>query len=158
MKTINRKALTPLMTTFLLLSFAVAGGVIFVNFGRAEIEDSAQCAIDVNLEVAIINQAGQICYNSADQELEFTINNGVNLKIEGLLVNIIGTDKAESFELNEAKMPKAGSYVGHLQYNSLLDGAIRQIKIIPKIIPYDVEVICPEKALIIEAVTPCSSA
>ena len=113
MKKINKKALTPLMTTFLLLSFAVAVSVVVINLGSAEIENIAQCAIDINLEIATINNEGQICYDA--------------------------------------------SYVGHLQYNPLIDGTIRQIKIIPKIIPYDLEVICPDKSLIIEAVNPCGA-
>lgn len=155
MKYLNKKAITPLMATFLLLSFAVAVSIVVINLGRAEIEDTAQCVLDINLQLTTIQGRGQVCYDSSQKEVKFTIDNGVNIKVEGLIVNIIGTEKAESFELNDARIAKAGSYVGHLTYDALVDGQIQQIKITPKIMPYDEELICQEKALIIESVNPC---
>jgi len=155
MRKINRKAITPLMVTFLLLSFAGAVGVVVMNLGSAQVEEQAQCAIDIGLKFVSISGVDDICYSSASKELQMTIENGVNIKVEGVIVNIIGTEKAESFELNDAKVIKAGSYQGRVKYDSSVSGTIRQVKVVPKVVMYDAEEICTEQALIAENIREC---
>jgi len=151
----EKKGITPLMATLLLISFAVAVGVVFMNVARAQVEDGAQCAVDVGMKLANIAGSGDFCYDTAKQELKFTIENGVNQNIEGLIVNVIGTEKAETFELNDAKVIKAGTYVGHVKYNLAAAGTIRQVKISPKVVLYDEELICSEFAVVVESVSNC---
>lgn len=151
----NKKGITPLMATFLLISFAVALGVTIMNLGSAEVEDAAQCPIEVGLKFSNIGGEEQVCYDAASKTLKFTLENGVNIKVEGLIVNVIGEVKADSFELNDAKVIKAGSYLGQVGYDSALSGAIRQVKISPKVVLYDVEQICTEQALVKEGVREC---
>ena len=148
----SKRGISPLVATMLLLSFAVAIGVVVMNFGRAQVELEATCPIDIGLE---FSGRKKVCYNAAKSELVFKVENGINIKVEGLLVNVIGTLKAETFELNQAKMIQAGSYEEHLPYNQAISGEIRQIKITPKVIFYDAEQICTEKALIVENVQNC---
>src|SRR3989344_4443035 len=150
---INRKAVTPIMITLLLISFAVAVGVVVMSFGRAQIEEEAQCPIEIGLKFAVINGKEHYCYGN--NQLSFTLENGVNIKVEVLIVNVIGAQKAETFELNDAKLAKAGTYVGNLRFDSAVGGEIRQVKITPKVVLYDVEQICTEKSLIVETVSGC---
>ena len=151
----NKKGITPLMATFLLVSFAVALGVTIMNLGSAEVEDAAQCPIEVGLKLSNIGGQEQLCYDAGSKTLKFTLENGVNIKVEGLIVNIIGEVKADSFELNEAKVIKAGNYLGQVSYDSAVSGTIRQVKISPKVVMYDVEEICTEQALVKEGVREC---
>lgn len=150
---VNRRGITPIMITLLLISFAVAVGVVIMSLGRAQVEDQAQCPIDINLKFAVIGGQEQYCYGN--NQLSFTLENGVNIKVEGLIVNIIGAQKAETFELNDAKLIKAGTYVGNLRFDSAVGGQIRQVKITPKVVLYDEEQICTEKALILESIKSC---
>lgn len=143
------------MITLLLVSFAVAVGVVVMNFGAAAVEEEAQCPINIGLKLSVINGQDQLCYNSAKKDVAFTLENGVNIKVEGLIFNVIGEVKAEAYEINEAKMIKAGNYLGHATYDSSVSGAIQQIKITPKINLYDAEQICTEQALVIENVREC---
>ena len=46
-------------------------------------------------------------------------------------------------------------FLGNVPYNLASGGEIRQVKISPKIVLYDEEQICPDKALIIEKVRNC---
>ena len=48
----NKKAISPIIATLLLISFAVALGVVIMNFGRAQVELEAQCAIEIGLDLA----------------------------------------------------------------------------------------------------------
>ena len=152
---LDKKGITPLMATFLLISFAVALGVTIMNLGSAEVEDSAQCPIEVGLVFSNIGGEDQVCYDAGAKTLKFTLENGVNIKVEGLVINIIGEIKAESFDLSDAKVIKAGSYLGQVSYDASISGNIRQVKISPKILPYDVEEICTEQALVAEEVNEC---
>lgn len=151
----NKRGISPLIATLLLISFAVALGVVIMNFGRAQVELEAQCPINVGLKISNIGGQDDICYNAATKQLKFTIENGVNIKVEGLIANIIGTQQAQSFDLSAAKIIKAGTYIGTINYDSSTSGDIRQIKITPKIVLYDEEQICTDKALIVENVRAC---
>lgn len=144
-----------MVATILLISFAVALGVGIMTLGRAQVEQEAQCAIDVNLRLISINGTSQICYDDAERVIYFTIENGDNIKVEGLIVNVIGSEKAETFELNDAVMEKIGSYVGVIPYDHSTMGEIRQIKFTPEVILFDEEIICIEKSLIIEEIKKC---
>jgi flagellin-like protein len=151
----DKRGIAPLIATLLLISFAVSLGVVIMNFGRAQVELQAQCPINIGLRFAVIGGDNQICYDAGKKDLAFTIENGANIDVTGLVVSIIGTQKAESFELNDAKIAKAGIHIGHVAYDSSAAGEMRQIKISPKVIMYDTEQICIEKALIAENVPPC---
>lgn len=152
---LRKKGITPLMATFLLISFAVAVGVTITNFGRAQVEEEAECALDINLKLAVIGGREQLCYSTEKKQISFTVENGPNIKVEGLILNIIGTDAAETVELNDAKILKAGTYLGRMSYDTSNAGTPQQIKITPKILPYDEEQICTEKSLVVENIRNC---
>ena len=152
---LDKRAIAPLVATLLLISFAISLGVVVMNFGRAQVELQAQCPINIGLKLAMIGGENQVCYDTAKKALSFTAENGVNIKVSGLIVNIIGSQEAQTFELNDAKITKAGTYIGHVNYDSVKSGEIRQLKITPKIVLYDAEEICVEKALIVEKVVGC---
>ncbi len=151
----DKRAIAPLVATLLLISFAVSIGVVVMNFGRAQVELQAQCAIDVNMKLSEIGGKKQVCLDSAKNDIAFTIENGVNINVEGLLINIIGSQKAETSELNDAKITKSGIYLGHVNYDKDTAGEIRQIRFTPKVILHDTPEICTEKSLIIEEVSAC---
>ncbi len=148
----DKRGIAPLIATLLLISFAVSLGVVVMNFGRAQVELQAQCPVDIGLKLAEISGKRQICHDGKD--LSFTVENGVNIKVTGLMINVIGSKKAETKEL-VAEIPKAGTYVGSIPYNKAVSGDIRQVKIIPKIKLSAEEDICVEKALVVELVAGC---
>ncbi|MEK6950204.1 MAG: hypothetical protein AABX13_00580 [Nanoarchaeota archaeon] len=151
----NKRAITPLMITMLLISFAVAVGTGITRFGEAQLEEGAECAIETKMKLSSIGGQEQLCYNAAAKKISFTVENGLNINIEGLIVNVIGNEKADTFELNNAKMTKAGSYVGNLPSAMDVNGEIRQIKITPKLSLPEGEAICVEQAIVAEQVRPC---
>lgn len=140
------------MASVLLISFAVAVGVAVMNFGKAQVKEEATCPIAIGVKFAIIGGEEQVCFDSASKELKFTIENGVNVAVSGLVVNVIGTDKAETFEVNDATITKAGTYLGTVNFQG---GEIRQVKISPKIKLDIEELICQEQALVAESIRRC---
>ena len=154
-KILSKKGITPLMITLLLVSFAVAVGVMVMNFGRAQVEDAAECAIDIGLKFSNVAGKDQICYDQSTSKVSFTLENGVNIKVEGLIINSIGVDNADSSELNDAKIGKAGVYKNKVSYNSVANGELQQIKIVPKVVLYEEEIVCSEQALVAEDIKNC---
>ena len=148
----DKRGIAPLVATLLLLSFAVSLGVVIMNFGRAQVELQAQCPININLKLAEIGGSPQICHDGST--ISFTIENGVNIDVSGLVISVIGSKEAKTKELS-AEIIKAGTYVGNIPYSTSKSGEIRQVKISPKIILYDEEQICIEKALVAEKVGNC---
>jgi hypothetical protein len=145
----DKFGIAPLIATLLLISFAVSLGVVVMNFGRAQVELEAECPLNIDMEFAVIGGADDIC--TTGSEVKFSVENSVNIKVQGLLVNIIGTDKAETFELPDAVIEKGGLYFGKVAFS----GEVRQIKITPKIVLQGEEQICTEKALITERLKGC---
>ena len=143
----NKKGISPIVATLLLLSFAITLGIFFLNFGRAQVELSAVCPVNIGLTEK------RICFEN--NQIKFSIQNGINVNIEGLIVNIIGTKKADTFELSDAVIDKAGTHNGIIPYDKTISGKIRQIKISPKITLYDEEHICIEKAVTSTKVGDC---
>ena len=153
----DKRGISPVIVTILIISLAVGLGIAIMNLGKAYVQEEAQCPIAIGLTAAVINEQQQFCYNKNKKEVQFTVENGVNINVNGLILNVIGTNKADTFELNDAKISKAGAYVGRVPYDSSKDGEIRQIKISPKVVLYDVEQICNEKALLIEKIEDCGA-
>lgn len=151
----KKRAITPLMGTFLLLTFAVAIGVVIMNLGSAQVEETAECPLIVNMKLANIGGKEQLCYDTEKKSISFTLENGVNANIEGLVVSIIGAEKAETVELNDAKMGRAGSYVGKVTFDTAAGGILRQIKISPQLTLKGEIQICPDQAVIVESVEEC---
>ncbi|MBU0470359.1 MAG: hypothetical protein KKA62_02640 [Nanoarchaeota archaeon] len=143
------------MATLLLISFAVALGVVIMNFGRAQVESEAECPVNIGLQLSVVSKIEQVCYNSGENDLFFTVENGVNTEVDGLIVNIIGTEKAETFEMPETRIGKAGVYLGHVSYDQSVSGEIRQVKISPKVKLYEEEEICVDQAIVLEEIKEC---
>ncbi|MEK6846388.1 MAG: hypothetical protein AABY26_06515 [Nanoarchaeota archaeon] len=152
----KKKAITPLIATFLLISFAVALGVVIMNFGRAEVEAGAQCPMNLEMRLLQISGEEQLCYDAAKKELLFTVENGINMNVEGVMVSVVGSQQSQNFEFNQAKMGKAGTYVGHISYDTSVSGGIKQVKISPKLILQEQEQVCADQAVIVEQIKACS--
>ena len=151
----KKRGMAPLVATLLLISFAVAVGVVIMNFAGAQVEQEAQCTINIGLKFSKIAGEEQFCFNAAQNQLFFTIENGVNIKVEGLVVNIIGTQNVLSYNLDDAKIDKAGTYLKTVPYDPTQLGKLRQIKIVPKVKMYEEELVCQEKAIVLEKVRDC---
>ena len=151
----NKQGIAPIVATLVLITFAIVIGVVIMNFGRAQVQLESKCAADIALTFSEIGGEQQICIDREKDIIKLSIENGVNTDVTGLMVNIIGTEQAESFDLADATMGKAGIYLTDLGYNIGTNGEIRQVKIIPKITPFDEEVVCSEQALVTESVVDC---
>ena len=138
------------MASVLLISFAVAVGTVVMNLGRAQVVEQAECAIDIGLD-----QTDQVCYDQTKKQIVFSVQNGVNINVEGLIVSAVGSRKAQTIELDDAKMSKAAQYSGSIAFDKATDGSIRQFKITPKVVFYEEQQICLDQSITTETIPPC---
>ena len=154
----NKRGVSPLIATILLLIFAIGLGVIVMNWGRAQVEAASKCTIDTGLTVVELNNIPEICYAGAGEKgyIHFIVENGPHIDIAALQIRVIGTKKVYNTEIKEP-IQVGYSLLKDIPYNFNQFGKIRQIKISPKVILYPDEapILCPEQAIIIEDIRSC---
>lgn len=154
----NKKGVSPLVATVLLLVFAIGLGVIVMNWGRAQVEAASKCAVDTGLSIVELNNIPEMCYSGAGENgmIHFIVENGVNIDIEGIQIRVIGTKKVFNLDIPD-NIQTGYSLLKDIPYSFTEFGEIRQIKLSPKVILYPGEdpILCPEQALVLENVRSC---
>ena len=150
-----RKAMTPIMATLLLLSFAVTIGILVMNFARAQVVLEAECTQNIELAWMQFDGRDDVCYDVATDEILFTVENGVQIEVQRLQATAVGRKAAQSYEIPDSKIIRAGSFVGQVDYVEFDNGALRQFKVIPVIESAGQEHFCTEQALTITSVPEC---
>lgn len=97
----NKKALSPLIATVLLIAFAVALGAVVMNLARptgggggppTTIAKAVDCA-DVKFVVQKIGASPQICLSkTAANTLQFIVDNKGGIKLKAIKITIVGAN------------------------------------------------------------------
>jgi len=155
---LGKRGISPLVATFLLLALAVGLGVLVMNWGRASLEESARCSVDLDMKLIELEQQPQICVGGSGERgyVTFMIENGPIVDITELQFRAIGTKSIYMSDLPESKMPRSYPLEKTIPYNYEIFGMPQQIKITPKIELFPGEKIaCPEQAIIVEDIRQC---
>lgn len=154
-----KRGISPIIATILLLLLAMGLGVVVMSWGRAQLEASARCSIDLGLKVVEIQGKRQVCEYTEDDErkLLFVIENGAALDLGGIRLVAFGehNGKQKAYVTDiDVEIPRGYPYIGRVTHG--LD-RILKAKIVPKVILYpDADpILCPEQALIVENITAC---
>ncbi len=161
--TLNKKAVSPLVATLLLIAFAVALGFIVMNWGNSYIEEKAEFTVgpkDVSscnlVELSIIKVGGmeKICYNPADYSIEVFLENGPEIRIDDLQVRIIGSSGIFSLDsVLDMPLERATARQVKFSYSPEI-GGIQQVKLIPKVGLRE-PLFCTKKAVVSEDIQQC---
>jgi len=159
----SKKGVSPLISTVLLIAFAVALGAVVMNWGRTYVEDTAnfareksdteiRCSSDVKLDWLSVKNVKRLCYSYATTtKLNFTIENIGKLDIVGLSVTVVGSKNINTtlIELKAENITLARSRFYRNESVELGDlGIPSQIRIVPEIEVQGNRVSCPATALI----------
>ena len=142
----NRKAVSPLIATVLLMAFAVALGAVVMTWGKDYVEATTSevstttmstktCALDVSADIMRIGSQTTLCVNYQQHYVEFIINNRGS-KIEDLQVSLIGKENSVFTNSSVLKTPidQAGVRKVSVNYNPAdAIEPLQQIIITPKI-------------------------
>ncbi len=151
----SKRGISPLIATVILITLAAALGVVVLNFGRVKIEVASQCAVDIGLRVVKLNEKDQVCFDREKNQLFFIVENGNQLPVEGVRMRIIGGSAVYSEDVAGSRIEKAEALLKYIPYDASTYGAIKQVKITPRISLYEEEIACPEQAVVLEDIRDC---
>jgi hypothetical protein len=154
----DKKGISPLIATILLLIFAIGLGIIVMNWGRAQVEAASKCAIDTGIMIVKLNNIPEICYAGTGQAgyVHFIVENGPNIDVDAIQIRIIGAKGIYNTEIKE-QIKIGFSLLKDIPYDFDKFGNIRQVKISPKVVLYPGEdsLLCPEQAIVLEDIRSC---
>jgi flagellin-like protein len=130
----NKKGLSPLIATILLIAFAVALGAVVMNIGRTTVLGSES---DSTFSILEIGGKKQICNleKGAGSSLEFTLKNGNVDEIADLQISVIGSkDIANLGKLLSQPIGRAETRRIAVSYDSSAIGSLKRVIITPVII------------------------
>lgn len=169
----NKRAVSPLIATVLLIAFAVALGAVVMNWGRGYVEETAdfakqrsdsdvKCSAEVDIDIVEIDDAQQICYNDTAERIEFMVENVKDKDIEKLQVRIIGEDSRVpnstivEYTNGDPILPKYEARFLNVSYDNDTMGLPSQVKITPIIRVGSEDITCGSTGLEFASVKSCA--
>ncbi len=164
----NKKGISPLIATVLLIAFAVALGAVVMNWGRSYVEETARqsgitsdtkvtCAQQVRLEIALdSSRRPMICYDENDRNIRLTVINRGGVDLQGFLFNVLGEDGIFDQDFDEV-LERSRLKRFTLDYDVGEFGDIEFVQIVPKVrvsgsaTPAE----CSDSDLRIDEIFPC---
>lgn len=152
----NKKAVSPLVATILLIAFAVSLGAIIMNWTvDSHVEEglsSNSICDDVSIHVLLKDSEPAICYDRELKRIVFDIENGDEV-IEGLRISYIG--KNSNFIDHHQKVESG--ILKHIEvgYDASLEGELNNVKIIPFIKKEDL-LYCSSKGKSFSIIKDCN--
>ncbi len=160
----NKRALSPLVATILLIAFAIALGVVVMSWGKSYIEEKAEftagphdasaCGV---AELSIIKVGGEdkVCYNSATNIIESFVENGHDVIIDDIRVRIVGTEGIQTLE-SVLDTPLARSASARIRFDYPANiGDVQQIRFTPLINVKGEFMPCSKQAAVSEDIKEC---
>lgn len=138
-KIFNKKAVSPLIATVLLISFAVALGAVVLNWGRSlDLSEPGDQCSSVSIKIRVIENT-EVCYTSSGQKgyFKFVLDNKGDIDIDGLSIWITGDNKNKLINFDELFI-RSGELLD-IKDNSVeipefnTYGTLKDIQFIPKI-------------------------
>ena len=161
----NKKAISPLIATVLLIAFSISVGVLVVNWGQNYVENQTReageradtqmaCGLDVDLDFVYAGATPQIC-DEGPGNIKFTLENSARTSIKNLTVNILGNNNTNSTVLT-ANINSGGVQRFNISYDVGIIGNLTQIRIAPTVETESGSITtCSGDSLIIESIPLC---
>lgn len=156
----NKRGVSPLIATVLLISFAVALGSVVLNWGRnLDISKPGDMCSAVSIKIRNIN-AFEACYSGSGQNMyiKFILDNPGSVDVDGLAIWIIGEKGTKLIDQNDAII-KSGQLLeikdSKIMYDFSNYGKIKQVQFIPKVKTKDSIEICSRNAVKTDNIGPC---
>ena len=158
----NKKAVSPLIATILLIAFAVALGAVVMSWGinvkpLMENPSIEKCG-DVSLEVQKIKDIPQAFYggSGSDGFIKFTIANTGSYGIDEIILWIVGEKDTNIIDLKQSSIKVGYPLIKEVQYNFDTYGEVKKLKFIPKIKVDGSVITCAKNSLEEERISPVS--
>ncbi len=156
----QKKGVSPLIATVLLIAFAVALGSVVMNWGlNLNLGKSADKCRSVEIRIRNID-LNEVCFGGFGPSgyINFILDNTGGIDVEGLTIWIIGNKETKIFNMNDAIIKKGSLFTKDdksITYDFSLYGDIKQVQFIPQAKSENVLEPCPKNAIKAEKVGLC---
>jgi len=158
----NKRGISPLFATILLIAFSVALGAVVMSWGESYIEEKAEFAKGVQevsrgcdnifFSIMTIQAVPQICKRG--DTIEVFLENGPNANILNIQAKVVGMDNVAVVDnVLKKSLSRAGSVKSVFAFAPV--GTIRQVKFTPIIQSGKDIIYCPQRAVTVERVSEC---
>jgi flagellin-like protein len=151
----NKKGISPLIATVLLISFSVALGTMVMSIGRQVADTSGECE-GVILEIQQLNKKAVLCYDTIESSMNVILKNIGSTEVNGIKMRVIDIDE----EINEVNISNSKILVGGIFKKNIpcSNGIGVYVEFIPSVMKESGEIIyCPGKSVSMEGVPVCSA-
>lgn len=159
----NKRGITPLVATILLVAFSVGLGALVMSWGEDYIEAKAefvQGTAEVKsgcdaAEISIIRIGGQDQACAGPNGLQLWIDNGPSIDLYNIHARIAGNNGVEvKDDILPGPLLRANAIKAIVPYDTSV-GPILQVKLTPKIWTGSNVAICSQTSITLERVQPC---
>lgn len=151
----NKRGISPLIATVLLIAFAVALGVIIINIGSRTIPtaDGDVCS-NVKLDLQRINDKPVLCYNPTKSTVEFILRNNGETDISEVQLRIIDT-KSKVFQVDLENSRLVGGAIEKKETSYQKTDEVILVEFVPKVLDQDTSKLCPSKSVSFSILETC---
>jgi len=151
---INKRGLSALVSSLVLLVSAIAIGIGLINLGKAAVSAQAECSVNASLAYSQIEGKYQVCYKQSGV-VYFSVENGQIIDINKIKVRAIDQKRRVlETELEDSAIARSGKLEKEITL-SQLDRVI-QLKLTPIVVFYDQVQVCEEKSVTFDDLKPCT--
>ncbi len=159
----NRRAITPLVATILLVAFSVGLGALVMSWGEEYIEEKAefvQGTAEVKsgcdaAKIDIIKIGGQAQICLGPEGIQLWLDNGPDIDLYNIHARIAGQNGVDvKEEILPEPLLKANAAKTTIPYDRSI-GALLQVKLTPKIWTGRDVAICSQSAVTVERIPAC---
>ena len=157
----SKRAISPLIATVLLIVFSVALGAVVMSWGETYIEEKAEFVAGAQeiiggcdlaqLNVIQIGGLDQVCTHNG--LVDVWLDNGPGIDVYDIHARLVGVKEVIAIE-SILENPLLRNNAVKATFASGV-GALRQLKLTPKVLIGDTIIFCAQKAIVIENILPC---
>ncbi|MCF7872132.1 hypothetical protein K9L97_03795 [Candidatus Woesearchaeota archaeon] len=149
---LNKRGVSPLIVTIVLIAFAVALGTMIMSWGSNAVQNRADCS-DVEIEFQKFQGKDMICFDINNSKLNIILKNSGNAKLEYVMYRYIKPNfRTSEQRLANSDLAKAQLFEGSVGYEGSEDA---RVEFIPAIKIGDNVELCPDKGLVVEQLAKC---
>ncbi len=148
----QKRAMSPLLSTIILIGFAIALGGVVMSWGKAGYTAEKQVMECEQTSLSLVSYGENKGICSRDGILYFTMQNNGEMDLEGIKVSILGTNDIYSGVIDR-KIDVADIVKLDIGYDDV--GKIEKIIFVPKFNDLEEGQLCPKNGFSIEDVGEC---
>jgi len=159
----NKRAVSPLIATIMLIGFSIALGAVVISYGESFVEEradfvqgvpevSAALCDAVSLQLISVGGIPRVCLTG--NIVELSIDNGPEIVIDAVQARIAGTeDIVINSNILSSPLERASSLKTMFTFDSV--GEVLQLRLTPVLREGSRMTFCSDKALVVEDLPNC---